>query len=499
MHSGDDFVERIIEDPTVSLKESEEDRWGYPVPVSPLVKGRPLLANYAIVRTDMRKLYQPNHDRFYTVAVEVFCDRPGLPRAGTHDDFEVGFVMRRIAVRYSDEHGCSVRKLAAKLMREEAVRLRLQPDAVAAKNMRVEADIRDLWWSDDAVKAFNAENGDMIAAAGPRVAREAWVQLPGGARWIVASDDGLTAGEQTSPMWKLPKREKDCPAVESRSLWFGVVPTFSSEHGVDMLGKQKGPEPKLDDHGIYELVCFVKLKPKPGHEHCPPQIFLSAASQPFRLASPMDPEGTKNRVVSITLPDFRAMAARTADKRGPGGVRIITPPRSQMMVNPFIDKMPTASDAKIGIGGGVCTFAFELFFIVAFFLFLLFMPIVVLAFQLWWMLALRFCIPPSVSFDALATAAAEGKLKGDAKLEFDVDVVFGAAWRSFDEKGNPIKDRIGPPPNGTDMWYPGTREGPECNARSRCCTRGDHREGRPCRCRSTREDREHAHSARPPM
>ena len=128
----------------------------------------------------------------------------------------------------------------------------------------------------------------------------------------------------------------------------------------------------------------------------------------------MDPEGTKNRVVSITLPDFRAMAARAADKRGPGGVRIITPPQSQMMVNPFNGKIPTADDAKIGIGGGVCTFAFELFFIVAFFLFLLFMPIVVLAFQLWWMLALRFCIPPSVSFEALATAAAEGKLKADA-------------------------------------------------------------------------------------
>ena len=87
MHRGDDFVERMIEDPTVHLKESAEDFWGYPVPVSPLTKGRSLLAKYAIVRTDMRKLYQPNHDRFYTVAVEVFCDRPGLPRAGTHDEF----------------------------------------------------------------------------------------------------------------------------------------------------------------------------------------------------------------------------------------------------------------------------------------------------------------------------------------------------------------------------------------------------------------------------
>jgi hypothetical protein len=408
----------------------------------------------------MRKLYQPNHDRFYTVAVEVFCDRPGLPRAGTHDDFEVGFVMRRIAVRYADDAGTSVRQLATKLMQDEAVRLGWQPDSETAKGVRIEADIRDLWWSADAAAAFKLENGDVIAEARPRVAREAWVvPAPGGGRWVSANEDDLNPDEQPFLMWRLPKREKDCPAVESRSLWFGVVPTFSSEHGLNPLGKQKGPEPKLDDHGIYEIVCFVRVKPKPGHEHCPPKIWLSAASQPFRLASPMDPEGTKNRVVSITLPDFRAMAARAADKRGPGGVRIITPPQSQMMVNPFIDKMPTADDAKIGVGGGVCTFAFELFFIVAFFLFLLFMPIVVLAFQLWWMLALRFCIPPSVSFEALATAAAEGKLKGDAELEFDVDVVFGAASRSFDENGKPIKDREGPPPDGTDMWFPALEKG----------------------------------------
>jgi hypothetical protein len=56
--------------------------------------------------------------------------------------------------------------------------------------------------------------------------------------------------------------------------------------------------------------------------------------------------------------------------------------------------MPGSGDGAVGTGGGACTFALELFFIVAFFLFLMFLPIVVFAFQLWWMLALRFCIPP---------------------------------------------------------------------------------------------------------
>lgn len=434
----------------LSMEKSPEDYWGYPVPVSIFKAGRSPLAKYAIIRTNLRKLYQANHNRFYTVAVEVFCDRPGLPRAGSHDDFEVGFVMRRLAVRYSSDRK-SVRQLATTLVRESAVRDGWQSDTTA-ETMQTDADVRDFWWSTTAADTFAAENAEVIAAAQPRTTRQAWVvPAAGPGRWRDVSSHELAEGEQPFPMWRLPRREKDCPAVDSRSLWFGVIPTYSSEHTVDPFLKAKGPEPKLDDHGIYELVCFVKLNAKPGHEHCPPKIWLSSASEPFRLASPMDPEGTKNRVTSIALPDFRAMAARAADAdtRGPGGLRIVTPPQSQMLLNPFSGKMPTKDDATIGIGGGVCTFAIELFFIVAFFLFLLFMPIVVLAFQLWWMLALRFCFPPSVSFDALATAAVGAGLDATGKLE--LDVMFGAAGTGTDPNtGNSVPAQTSP---AGDAWY----------------------------------------------
>ena len=107
----------------------------------------------------------------------------------------------------------------------------------------------------------------------------------------------------------------------------------------------------------------------------------------------MDPQGTSKRTTSITLPDLRRLAARAGQPLGPGGVRIVTPPQSQLVFNPF-KGIPDAGAGAIGAGGGICTFALELFFIVAFFLFLMFLPIVVFAFQLWWMLALRFCIPP---------------------------------------------------------------------------------------------------------
>ena len=44
--------------------------------------GRERFATYKLHTTKMRKLFQPTHDRYYAVVVEVFCDEPGLPRAG---------------------------------------------------------------------------------------------------------------------------------------------------------------------------------------------------------------------------------------------------------------------------------------------------------------------------------------------------------------------------------------------------------------------------------
>ena len=433
-YAGSDFAERILADPTVYLKPTPEDRWGYPVPVNPFGKGRSRLSAYQLVRTDMRKLFQPSHDRFYAVVVEVFCDRSGLPRAGGHDDLEAGFVMRRRHVSYNkltiDDTGKkvneSVRTLATKLMKDMAAVQVGHP--VESESATADSDIRELWWSADAASRFAEENKELIDKVHPTNSQQAWVTTDAGSSWSDSDRKGPMPGEQVFPMWKLPPRDGDCATAQSRSLWFGIVPTFSSDHGVAGTVGQQRLEPKLDEHGIYELVCFVKQKPRRGHEHCPPKIWFGASTEPFRLASPMDPDGTKNRTVSITLPDFRALEARAGQPMGPGGVRIVTPPQSQMVFNPFGDKV--TKKGAIGPGGGVCMFAIELFFIVAFFLFLMFMPIVVLAFQLWWMLALRFCIPPSISFSALADASASGKLEVNAaegvSARARLDAAFGA-------------------------------------------------------------------------
>ena len=69
---------------------------------------------------------------------------------------------------------------------------------------------------------------------------------------------------------------------------------------------------------------------------------------------------------------------------------ITSPPESQLTFN------PGGGTRRVAAGGTVdrtCTFALEIFMIVAMFVFSLFLPIVVLLFQLWWLLALRFCLP----------------------------------------------------------------------------------------------------------
>ena len=115
----------------------------------------------------------------------------------------------------------------------------------------------------------------------------------------------------------------------------------------------------------------------------------------------MDPDGTKNRAISIT--SAGSACARRTRRSAAGPWRCPHQHAAEVAVGVQpVRQLSTPSGGQPGDGGGVCTFALELFFIVAFFLFLMFLPIVVFAFQLWWMLALRFCIPPTVSFSALA-------------------------------------------------------------------------------------------------
>ncbi len=278
-------------------------------------------------------------------------------------------------------------------------------------------DVTDVWWG-------GAEHHEEVARKHPglladvhvEVEEQAWrTAAPGGPAWgsVEAEPEPGTPpdDEERIPMWRLPPQPGACEAAGTRSLWFGLVPTYSGEHWTDPTA---GIQPKLDEHVIYHLRCVVQRPPRPGHEHCPPMYDVSEPTRSFRLAAPYDPDGTSNRTVSISAPDLRRLAARAGRRQGPGGVRITTPPGSGLS-KIDVSKLPGVGLGS-GAGGSICTFAFELFFIVSLFVFLLFLPIVVLAFQLWWLLALRFCIPPGLSFSLMADFFAEGHVLADLKV-----------------------------------------------------------------------------------
>jgi hypothetical protein len=386
-YAGTDFVDRMLADPRDSVRFDDDDRWAFPVAVPfGTGSGRKRFVTSGMVRTPLRKLYQPLHERYYTVVTELFCDQPGLPRAGETAGVDLSFVVRRERTLVRDP--AALRELAHSL----AGQLYRQQEATTADPSVPETD--DL---DDVVAAaraaqvqLSAEQLVLLARIAPRQVTEGWVAGPGrSGHWQQVDDDAppvLLAGELELPMWQLPPRDEDCTPARTRSLWFGVVPT----HGSDL--DERGL-PRLDDRTIYRIRCVARRHPGPGHEHCPDRFSWSEPTLPYRLAAHADPEGTKNHRVTITMPDLRAVAARAGRAPGPGGVEIVQPPGSQLQMDTTSFPPTRAPGADFGADTSRCTFALELFMIVSMFVFSLFLPIVMFVFQLWWLLLLRFCWP----------------------------------------------------------------------------------------------------------
>jgi hypothetical protein len=253
----------------------------------------------------------------------------------------------------------------------------------------------------------------------------------------------LADGEAELPMWEIPPPAASCAAARSRSLWFGVMPTFSGEHDAD-------GRPRLDEHAIYQIRCVARRTVRPGHQDCPRRTYVSGPTEPFRLAAFADPEGTAKNRISITMPDFRAVAARAGRAAGPGGVSITSPPRSQMLFDPA-NGSPSNGEI-VGTAAQTCTYALEIFMIVAMFVFSLFLPIVVFLFQLWWLLALRFCLPPQ----AQAMAALSAYFVADKKMADMTSAETSAFDRLLGSKGAGAALKKNPPtlPSDPDPAHP---------------------------------------------
>ena len=393
--------------------------------------GRLRFATHQFVATDLRKLYQPNHDRFYAVVVELFCDAPGLPRPGAVDDVELGLVMRRRSLVIKGT-ATRVRRAARDLTRTLAM-----AQHKGTKLDRLKAgDVDQVLYARLAHRRqLQEKHLESLAGLGVSLEVEGWMVGSAGGNWRRLGSPpppGTVEAEQELPMWRIPPRPEDCRG--------GVDPVAVVRAGPDVLGRPRRRRPAQARRPGGLRAALLRPAPAAARPRgLPADGDLERPDEPFRLAAFADPEGTRNRVFSIRMPDLRTVAARAGERPRPGGVAITSPPESQLTFNPG-GGTPSDGSPPSGTVDRTCTFALEIFMIVAMFVFSLFLPIVVLLFQLWWLLALRFCLPSAGQAASLLTSFfASGKTLAtspDPTLHAD----------AADAAGRPDPSR--PPPRG---------------------------------------------------
>jgi hypothetical protein len=436
-----DLVNAFLKNPQRSLKFVQEDlvHQVQPLPpiTVPITKPRRFSdTTYVPDGTNTRKIFRDSHRRFYLVVCQVHCDGPGFPRAARSKVCEAGFVVRRrttdAPTRAIAEGNDIVQKLAIgrqQLMRTD-LKLATGTDDGGRSGLRVLETART-----NALLRQKSSVTAMIAAEEARL--RDWMSrlgiVPKVQGWIKASDGRENVGawreveetaeaigfERTFPLYPLiPPAAEPEHSGQFGTIYFGVLPTATSE--ITLRG-----EDRFDDRTYYEVRCFVRRHLVP-HDvgspcRCPERIFWSVPTPPYKIASHFDLVGTSRRPVTIQLPDIKELAAQAKPTTG---VAFQKPPGY-----PMVGGTPS-SPVNAGASGSfqICSFPIVLITIVASFVFEIFLPVVMLVFQLWWMLAFKFCIPPEVSLAAGLNAqiALDASASFEASIKAQVDASIDA-------------------------------------------------------------------------
>lgn len=373
-----------------------------------------------LVPTTTRKLFLPAHQRFYLVAVGLHCDAPGFPRVDTAAVGEIGFVIRRQRAVVAESARPQGAALLAELTRARAVAQATSSFTVATRRARV---LHPFARGTDRARVLAPARATLAAAqqaesarrrlqvwaqdAGVQHRTEAWVPTGDGTfgAWVPVVDQPGELVERTYPMRLLTVPPDDPEhAAHDGTIGYAAVPTASDEVTAD-------GQARFSERDTYEICVYAR----PGGQPCPAALVWSRPSQPFRLASLFDPAGSAQRPVEIRMPDLAALAASDALP----SVRVSTPAGSSLRHN-TTGEIPSA-----GATGPeqICFFSIPLITIIAMFVLNLFLPIVMIVFGLWWMLKLKFCIPPSIEFEADLAAELNvepPELELVAKLDIDV-------------------------------------------------------------------------------
>lgn len=462
----------FVKKPQHSLKFLEsEDRYEIPhaLPaLDPLPWPQRRLSNIELVTTSTRKLYLDTHRRFYLIAVQLIRDQPGYPCVVRANVCQQGLVVRRRSFSVDESaidsravdilRSIRIERTRKQLMNQFVESLANADDGVgdgaSSRAVLSPLDVSTLAGANAQLKTALAHQQMRMLAwaqgAGVGVRLEGWVAGPHTniGSWQPVAETPANLTEARYPLYPLVADPDDTTHDgHDTSIYFGLVPTGGSD--VEDDGRAR-----FDDQSLYEVRCFVRRHDKrcPRTDHvpdCPGPLIWSATSESYRLAAHFDLTGTSNHAITVQAPDFPALAAKVAAiaKAGPagqpggggqigaaalaaGGVRVVTPANSSFSIGGTLPP-PAGIPTGGGIGGAaeVCFFMIPFFTIIALFLVNLALPILMLIFGMGWLLALKICIPPSVSVSAhlnaelaqLTAPKAAGGLGVDLTLATNID------------------------------------------------------------------------------
>jgi len=446
------FVDGFLDDPQHSLKFDAQIDQVYAVNFVPAkitggpfagkssslypldADGNPNPSKATLVPQGIRKLFLDTHKRYYLVVCELHCDGPGFPTAPAVEACQVGFVVRRRLLKYPKAAQKEALDLLRQIVGIEAQIATLdQTSPVKPRAAKARAQKVQQMQADGTFGPARAALSDQLAAKraalldwkddnGVLSINEGWVSsgFDKIGAWQVVEEEPQEIVEAYFPLYPLyANPEVPDHDATGRTIFFGVLPTSSMD--TDPAGHAR-----FDDKTTYEIRCFARRHDpacprKPAKvPDCCGTVAWSLPSEIYRLAPQFDLEGTANRPVTINLPNLAELAAQVTSK-----------PFGKLSPMKFVQPQslkPSVSGTSLSGGdmgaGQVCFFAIPLITIVAFFVLQIFLPIVVFVFGLWFLLLLKFCIPPSISIDA----GLQAELSAVApKVDADLDAAFSVS------------------------------------------------------------------------
>jgi hypothetical protein len=471
MYDSSDPVSVFVKNPQDALAFGDQDR----VQLLHAVTGGTEPGMFRAEPGETRKVFLPTHKRFYLVVCELHCDRPGLPSVRRDKACQVGMVVRRRRLRFASGGAAEAARLVAESGRIQAAVARIDRQEgrrVLAKRHRLAGAGVVTAFAGAAVQAA-APIGEVLRGerrkrretllgelAGVRAELAKWQQAAGAHTvsegWMPSESENVGAWqpvpegpeevvEQVFPLHPLIPDPRD-PAHHGagKTLYFGLLPTGGRD--MDEQGR-----PRWDTNSLYEVRCFVRRHrcgcPRTDEPNdCGGELVWSEPTEGYRLAGHFDPVGTGNQAVDIQLPDFRELSASLGTRLP---VSMTAPPGSSLV---FSNEKEIPTDGSVAESSQICFFSIPLITIVATFVLKIFLPIVVFIFGLWWMLSLRFCIPPSISFAGGIDADLDVKLP---ELDLQLQVELSVAVPNFPRAGQLAARKLNLLTEGQERLAPG--------------------------------------------